>query len=87
MWPRMTIGGNLQTGTYSVSPPVFGFENATCCLVFSGSTCAGCNRRASNGIQQGPAFGGFASMVFGGCSACGGDAGGMGMICVSYTCN
>ena len=84
MWPRMTIGNDLQSGTYSISPPVFGFESMTCCKKWNGNTCNGAQHQAQNGIQQGPGFGGFASTVFGGCNACGGDHGGMGMICYSW---
>ena len=86
MWPAMKIAGDLNSGTYSVSPPVFGFENMTCCAEFTGNTCGGCCYNASNGYQQGPSFGGFADRRFGGCRACGGDAGGMGMVCVSWEC-
>ena len=85
MWPRMTIGNDLNSGqTFSVSPPVFGFESMTCCKKWDGSTCHGHCQQAQYGYQQGPGFGGFASTVFGGCGACGGDHGGMGMICVSW---
>tara|TARA_B100000282_G_scaffold288160_1_gene256518 strand:- start:1113 stop:1769 length:657 start_codon:yes stop_codon:yes gene_type:complete len=85
LWPQMYIAqGTLDSGAYTTSPPVFGFENMTCRSNWSGSTCSGCCRCAQAGVQQGPGFGGFASQVHGGCQACGGDSGGMGMICVSY---
>ena len=88
IWPRMYIQqGTLENSSYSISPPVFGFENMTCCSRWQNSTCSGCCRCAQQGIQQGPGFGGFASQVHGGCQACGGDSGGMGMICVSYNCS
>lgn len=87
MWPSMNIGQDLQNSTYSVSPPVFGYENMTCCVQWTGNTCRGCCYSAQNGYQQGPGFGGFADRKFGGCDGCGGDSGGMGMICVSWECN
>ena len=30
LYPYMYIGGNLESGTFSVSTPVFGFENCVC---------------------------------------------------------
>lgn len=86
IWPRAYIGSQLQgSGSFTKSPPVYGFESLTCCESWSqGSTCSGCCRCAGAGFQQGPGFGGYASSVHGGCQACGGDAGGMGMICVSW---
>lgn len=90
IWPRITIPETgLIDPAYTVSPPVFGFEEFTCGfdLVAGTTTCFGCNLRACLGFQQGPAFGGYASRVHGGCNACGGDAGGMGMICVSWNCD
>ena len=76
--------GTLENSSHSISPPVFGFENMTCKSSWQNNTCSGCCRCAAQGYQAGPGFGGFASQVHGGCQACGGDAGGMGMICVSY---
>ena len=85
IWPCMFIQqGTLQNSSFSISPPVFGFETMTCKSTWTNQTCSGCCRCAQQGVQQGPGFGGFASQVHGGCQACGGDAGGMGMICVSY---
>ena len=84
MWPRMTIGSNLDTGTYSISPPIFGFESMTCCFKWCGGTCHPYCSMATQGYQQGPSFGGFAGQVGSNCNACGGDHGGMGMVCVSW---
>ena len=86
IWPFMKVASSLNNSC-SVSPPVFGFENNTCVEIWSGSTCSGCCRCSQQGIQSGPGFGGYASQVFGGCQSCGGDSGGMGMVCVSYTCD
>lgn len=94
IWPKAQIGGgegsggNFEPNSYTVSSPVFGFESLTCCENWgNGQTCSGCCRCANQGVQQGPGFGGYASTVHGGCNACGGDAGGMGMICVSWNCD
>lgn len=88
IWPAMYMGSpNLYT-MYTVSAPVFGFENCTCC--FSGANinyaCGGCAFSAANGYQQIPAVGGWPRYACGGNDACGGDSGGMGMICVSWNC-
>lgn len=97
--PVVYPGVNLQQidqcgSSWFVTAPVFGFENCTCC--WSNSTLwqfggiesgyGGCYYNAQNGYQQIPAVGGFAGWVCGGQGASGGDAGGMGMICVSYNC-
>jgi hypothetical protein len=85
MWPYFCIGsGALNNNTKSISAPVFGFENCTCTELWDGNTCHGCARAASAGFQQIPSVGGYASRVFGGSDASGGDYGGMGMICVSW---
>lgn len=91
IWPWMCIGQSANSGyTKSISPPVFGFEQCTCSEIWNGSTCSGCQRSSgavgSGNIQQFPSAGGYASQVYSGCNACGGDSGGMGMICVSYSC-
>jgi hypothetical protein len=82
----MCIGSDLQTGTFSVSTPVFGFENCVCCQPWGGTTCSGCCRGwlAGGNTLGVPGAGGYSSQVFGGCNACGGDSGRMGMICVSW---
>ena len=87
IWPFMRLTPSLTDGSCSISPPIFGFENLTCKEVWNGNTCSGCCRCAAAGIQQGPSFGGYASQVYSGCQSCGGDSGGMGMVCVSWNCN
>lgn len=88
LYPHMRVGGNLQTDTCSVSTPVFGFENCVCVECWgSGGTCHGHCRHATQGFLQIPGAGGYASRVFGGCRACGGDHGRFGMVCVSWECN
>jgi hypothetical protein len=85
LWPYMKIGPNLNSGTLSVSTPVFGFESCVRQESWdSGGTCHGHCRHASQGFLQIPGAGGYASRVFGGCNACGGDYGRMGMVCVSW---
>lgn len=86
VWPFMKIGTDLNTDTCSISPPVFGFENCMCVESWqSGGTCHGHCRHATQGFLQIPGAGGYASRVFGGCNACGGDHGRMGMVCVSWS--
>ena len=97
VYPALVIGSDLSTpgNGYHISPPVFGFEQCTCCwgnctLSTVGSLCngyGGCHYSAQNGYQQIPAVGGFGSWVCGGYTAGCGDAGGMGMICVSWNCS
>ena len=86
VWPHMKIGSDLSTGTCSVAPPIFGYENCMCVEVWSsGGTCWGCYRAAQSGYMQIPGVGGYAGRVFGGCDAnSGGDWGRMGMVCISY---
>lgn len=84
MWPSMFISQEGLTNTYSVSAPVFGFENATCCKVWTPLSEPGVCFQANQGVQQGPSFGGFATVSQSNTNACCGDAGGMGMICVSW---
>ena len=81
---------NLHCNSCQIAAPVFGFEGCTCTLVVGPSMCdgyGGCYYSAQNGIQQIPAMGGYGGYVCGGYSPGCGDAGGMGMICVSYNCN
>lgn len=83
IWPAITIGSSLSSGTFTIAPPVFGFERCTCCEAFGGTTCSGCARSAASGFMQIPGAGGYAAQVYGGCNACGGDSGRMGMVCVT----
>lgn len=94
IYPGVVIGGDLSTSGngYTIAAPVFGFEGCTCCwsnstLSTQGSMCqgyGGCHYQAANGYQQIPAMGGFGGWVCGGYASGCGDAGGMGMICVSW---
>ena len=96
IYPAMHLATGFEAGgSYHISAPVFGFEGCTCCapsntLNQCGSMCSGgggCHRSAQQGYQTIPAVGGFGGWVCGGNSSGCGDAGGMGMICVSYNCN
>lgn len=89
LWPAMVIGQDLTSGTFSISTPVFGYENCVCRQTWAGSTCSGCCRSPLSGgnTLAIPGAGGHAAMVFSGCNACGGDSGRMGMVCASWTCN
>lgn len=88
MWPLFCYAGSTLNGTYSISAPVYGFVNTSVkCFVWSGTTCNACCFSplsvGASGAFLNPGSGGYASSVFGGCDACGGDAGRMGMVCVS----
>lgn len=97
IYPGIVIGSDHSTpgNGWMISAPVFGFEACTCCwgnctMSNFGSMCngyGGCYYQAASGFQQIPAVGGFGGYVCGGYSVMCGDAGGMGMICVSYNCN
>jgi len=86
MYPEMFIPASGMATATSTSAPVYGFPEMSCTFTWNGSSCFGCNYRACQSNRVGPAGGGSAGSVFGGCNACGGDSGRMGMICVSYNC-
>lgn len=90
MYPSLCIGSSLYCNSCQFSAPVFGFEGCTCKMYVWPSMCdgyGGCYYSAQNGYQQIPAVGGYGGYVCGGYSSGCADAGGMGMICVSYNCN
>lgn len=87
LWPHMRVGGqgNCLQDSCSFSTPVVGFQNCICAEYWSsGVTCNPFCRAAVAGFLQIPGAGGYAGRVFGGCNACGGDHGRMGMVCISY---
>lgn len=89
MWGEMSVGDNWcnDPNSYLLNAPVFGFPSINCKADMNiSSCCPGCCFRACTGIQQAPAIGGFPSRIISGGGACYGDAGGMGMICLSYNC-
>lgn len=77
---------------YMKSPPIYGFESSSQCTfsISGGTSCGGnyCSASSTFGAVtqslQIPGAGGFAMQVAGGCLAICGDAGRMGMVCVSY---
>jgi len=91
MWPAFCMTNNNNT-SHSWSAPVpfmpmptdgWGANQGW----QSSNTCHGCYFKACCGsYNSNPGFGGSPSSVFGGCNACGGDAGRMGMVCVSWNC-
>lgn len=86
MYPYMKIGPDLNNGSESCPAPVYGYEDCTCKFTWTnGSSCFGCNYTGCN-HRQIPGSGGAAGSVFGGCNACGGDSGRMGMVCISWCC-
>lgn len=91
LWPAIRIGGDLHSQSETISTPVFGFEQCVCLDRYCGGdndeNNGGCYRSAQNGYLQIPSVGGYRDYSCDGGGACGGDSGGMGMICVSYTCN
>jgi hypothetical protein len=89
IWPAMFMGSGSLHSSYTISGPVFGYENCTCCYSAQNVNIAngGCTWNAANGYQQIPAVGGYSRYACNNTDACGGDSGGMGMICVSWNCN
>ena len=83
MWPLMCW--DINHYGYQCHPPIYGFENTSQCNPsYSSGTCCGRNCAASSGYLQIPAAGGFYTHVMGGSNAICGDAGRMGMVCVTY---
>jgi hypothetical protein len=68
-----------------VHPPIVGFSTNSCCACcIVASTQQGCTRAAINGFMQIPGAGGWAGYKCAGETNCAGDAGRMGMVCVSF---
>lgn len=90
VYPALCINdSSLAGGACTISGPVFGFENCTCCWQagngsIAGSSAGGHCYAASQGYQQIPAVGGWGQFNCSGYGACAGDLGGMGMVCVSW---
>ena len=85
MFPSMYTPSSGMCNSYSTPAPVYGMPQLSCTFCWNGNSCFGCNYTGCNN-RQGAGGGGAANSVFGGCNACGGDSGRMGMICVSYEC-
>lgn len=86
VFPAIFIGPDLTAGSFTIAGPVFGFENCTCCQnLLASNSCGGCLQSAQNGFQQIPGVGGYGLFRCAGVGGDpGGDAGGMGMVCVSW---
>ena len=69
-----------------VHPPIYGFPSTSCCnCCIATNYRGGCCRAACTGNMQIPGAGGWAGFKCGGvCTTPAGDAGRMGMVCVSY---
>lgn len=66
-------------------PPIYGFAASSCCSCCIATVDRqGCERSATNGYMQIPGAGGWAGYKCAGQTNCAGDAGRMGMVCVSY---
>lgn len=83
MYPKFKLIGSFQNGS-TAAAPVFGFPNCMCVFSYNGNTCLGCCYSGNVGYMQYPGQGGYASAAHGGCIYMTGDAGRMGMVCVSY---
>ena len=82
-WSRWCIHDNNYGCFYH--PKVIGFEEVTNCVQsFTSPSCCGGGWRAQSGYLQVPSSGGWMSHAMGGCVSMCGDAGRMGMVCVSY---
>lgn len=86
LYPYQYVPRDNLNGACAISTPVFGFENCVCTDQWNDVTCHGHCRQAQNGFMQIPGAGGYSSRMHGGCRACGGDHGRMGMVCVSWEC-
>jgi hypothetical protein len=88
MYPAHCVSSAHCNGAgFTIAAPIFGYlPQSQCCETYGSQTCAGCCRSflfgGSNARMLIPGQGGYASLVLGGCNACGGDAGRMGMVCV-----
>jgi len=70
--------------TYFWSAPVYGYPSTSCCSEIFSTGCGGCYRAGQSGYRQIPGAGGWGSVTMGGCNTVCGDAGRMGMVCVSW---
>jgi hypothetical protein len=86
-WPVMALGSSFSTCFHTISAPVVGFESCTMEYSFPAGVACGCGGRnwgRDNGNLRFPGSGGMAYNMIAGGGAGQGDAGGMGMICVSW---
>ena len=91
-YPCMYIPSPNLTGAKTSNAPVPRYENCICTITFNGSSCFGCQLGGiglgGSGYRCGvPGAGGSGNWVAGGCNACGGDSGRLGLVRLSWTCN
>ena len=82
MFSSMAVGH--RSCTYFWAAPIYGFPTTSCCAAGWNSSCGGCYRSAQNGYRQIPGVGGWGTMQCGGQTQYCGDAGRMGMVCVTW---
>ena len=84
IWPSWCYDTNHYG--WGVHPPIYGFENCTrCCFQWTSGTCCGCYCSAwYSSCLRVPGAGGWPNITMGDNRSGCGDAGGMGMVCVSY---
>ena len=90
-YPCMYIGSANLTGAKTSNAPVPRYESCICEVEFTGNTCHPCCYGSPNLSGVGylcgvPGAGGTGGWVAGGCQACGGDSGRLGMVRLSWTC-
>lgn len=66
------------------SAPVYGFPTNSCCTEVFTTGCGGCYRSGERGYRRIPGAGAWGSVTMGGCNTVCGDAGRMGMVCVTW---
>ena len=88
MWPKSCFDSSHYG--FEQHPPIYGFLGQTgdctmCCPCFTSGNCCGCQCNATNTqCLRVPGAGGFGSHAMGGGNGLYGDAGRLGMVCVSY---
>jgi hypothetical protein len=91
IWPCMYIPNGTLNGARTKNAPVPRYEDCICTICWYGNTCHGCCYGAPSLYGVGylcgvPGAGGAGGVVDGGCQACGGDSGRLGMIKIHYNC-
>ena len=81
--------GYIATNNYGsicvIHPPIYGFASTSCCACcIATNDVQGISRAATASFMQIPGAGGWAGFKCGGATNCAGDAGRMGMVCVSF---
>ena len=84
IWPEWCYNTNHYG--WGNHPPIYGFENCTrCCFQWTSGNCCGCYCSSwFSGCLRVPGAGGWPNITMGDHRSGCGDAGGMGMVCISY---